>query len=93
MQQAMQLLGQDLLGRVNGFAEQVNAVVPLLKCCGSPACLSLDKCSEMQLVRGTRGRCSRCMACCYCSKECQVVAWRLHKPVCKRLQEAAVTEG
>jgi hypothetical protein len=87
LSQAGPLLGQDLVGRVKGFAEQVYAVLPVLKCCGNPACGSLDKRSEVQLVGGSRGRCSLCKACCYCSKECQAAAWRLHKPVCKRLQE------
>jgi hypothetical protein len=86
VQQAMQLLGKRLLGKIQGFAEQVYAVLPVLKCCRSPACVSLDKRSEVQLVGGSRGRCSGCKACCFCSKECQAAAWRLHKPVCKRLQ-------
>lgn len=86
------MLGQELLAKVKDFAEQAFAALPLLKCCGNLACLSLQQRSEAQLVGGSRGRCSRCRACCYCSKECQVAAWRLHKPVCRRLQEAAVRE-
>ncbi|WIA38964.1 hypothetical protein OEZ86_005116 [Tetradesmus obliquus] len=92
LSQASHMLGQELLAKVKDFAEQAFAALPLLNCCGNPACLSLQQRSEAQLVGGSRGRCSRCRACCYCSKGCQVAAWRLHKPVCRRLQEEAVRE-
>jgi hypothetical protein len=30
-------------------------------------------------------KCAQCMSACYCSKECQVKAWKSHKKVCKTL--------
>uniref|UniRef100_A0A383WQD1 MYND-type domain-containing protein n=1 Tax=Tetradesmus obliquus TaxID=3088 RepID=A0A383WQD1_TETOB len=84
--------GPELVAKVKAFAEQACAAQPLLDCCGNPACMNLDKRSETVLVRaaGSRKR-PRCKACRYCSRECQVAAWRLHKPVCKHLQEAAAS--
>lgn len=84
--------GPEMVAKVKAFAEQACAALPLLDCCGNPACMNLDKRSETVLVRAAGSRkCPRCKACRYCSRECQVAAWRLHKPVCKHLQEAAAS--
>lgn len=90
--QASLLLGQELVGKLKSFAEQVCAALPLLGCCGNPACLNTEKRSETVLANGKCGKCPRCKACWYCSKECQVAVWLQHKMVCKRLQEAAVSK-
>lgn len=90
--QASLALGQELVGKLKSFAEQVCAALPLLGCCGNPACLNTEKRSETVLANGKCGKCPRCKACWYCSKECQVAVWLQHKMVCKRLQEAAVSK-
>jgi hypothetical protein len=84
-----QLLGPQLLQQVQHFAEGVCAALPLRHCCNNPGCLNLVGLSEAGLVAGAGSRCSGCKACYYCSRECQLAVWRLHKPVCKRLQAAA----
>lgn len=86
------MLGQELLAKVKAFAGQAFAALPLLICCGNPACLNLGKRSETVLASGARGICKRCRAVRYCSKECQLAAWPLHMGVCKRLQKAAASE-
>jgi hypothetical protein len=81
-------LGPQLLQQVLHFAEGVCAALPLRHCCNNPGCINLGGLSEAGLVAGAGSRCSRCRACYYCSRECQLAAWPLHKPVCKRLQAA-----
>jgi hypothetical protein len=78
----------QLLQRGQEFAEGVCGA-PLRHCCNNPGCLNLGGLSEAALVAGAGSRCSGCRACYYCSRECQLAAWRLHKPVCKRLRIAA----
>jgi hypothetical protein len=89
LQHFAQLLGPQLLQQVQEFAEGVCAALPLRHCCNNPGCLNLVGLSEAGLVAGAGSRCSGCKACYYCSRECQLAVWRLHKPVCKRLQAAA----
>jgi hypothetical protein len=89
LQLAGQMLGPQLLQQAQEFAEGVCAALPLRHCCNNPGCLNLGGLSEAGLVAGAGSRCSGCKAWYYCSRECQVAAWRLHKPVCKRLQAAA----
>jgi hypothetical protein len=88
VKQVGQMLEPRLLQQAQELAG-VCAALPLRHCCNNPSCLNLGRLSEAALVAKPRSRCSRCKACYYCSKECQLAAWRLHKPVCKRLQEAA----
>jgi hypothetical protein len=89
LQQAGQMLGPQLLQQAQEFAEAVCAALPLRHCCNNPGCLNLGGLSEAGLVAGAGSRCSGCKACYYCSRDCQLAAWRQHKPVCKRLQAAA----
>uniref|UniRef100_A0A383W246 phytol kinase n=1 Tax=Tetradesmus obliquus TaxID=3088 RepID=A0A383W246_TETOB len=89
LQRAGQLLGPQLLQQAQELAEGVCAALPLHHCCNNPRCLNLGGLSEAALVAGAGSRCSGCRASYYCSRECQLAAWRLHKPVCKRLQAAA----
>jgi hypothetical protein len=85
MQHVGQLLGRQLLQQVQEFAGGVCGALPLRHCCNNPGCVNMDGLSEAALVAGAGSRCSRCKVCYYCSKGCQEAAWRLHKPVCKRL--------
>jgi hypothetical protein len=80
--------GAQLLQQVMHLAEGVCAGLPLRHCCNNPGCVNLGGLSEAGLVAGAGSRCSRCRACYYCSRECQLAAWPLHKPVCKRLRAA-----
>uniref|UniRef100_A0A383VT77 MYND-type domain-containing protein n=1 Tax=Tetradesmus obliquus TaxID=3088 RepID=A0A383VT77_TETOB len=82
-------LGPQLLQQAQELAEGVCAALPLRHCCNNPRCLNLGGLSEAALVAGAGSRCSGCRASYYCSRECQLAAWRLHKPVCRRLQAAA----
>jgi hypothetical protein len=88
-QHAAALLDPQLLQQAQEFAEGVCAALPLRHCCNNPRCLNLGGLSEAALVAGAGSRCSCCRACYYCSRECQLAAWSLHKPVCKRLQAVA----
>jgi hypothetical protein len=87
-QRASTALGPQLLQQVLHYAEGVCAALPLRHCCNNPGCLNLGGLSEAGLVAGAGSRCSRCRACYYCSRECQLAAWPLHKPVCKQLRAA-----
>jgi hypothetical protein len=84
-----QLKQPQLLQQLQQFAKGVCAALPQRHCCNNPACTKLGVLSEAELVAGAGSRCSRCRASFYCSRECQLAAWPLHKPVCKRLQAAA----
>uniref|UniRef100_A0A383WFL9 MYND-type domain-containing protein n=1 Tax=Tetradesmus obliquus TaxID=3088 RepID=A0A383WFL9_TETOB len=89
LQRAGQRMGPQLLQQAQQLAEGVCAALPLRHCCNNPHCLNLGGLSEAALAAGAGSRCSGCRASYYCSRECQLAAWRLHKPVCKRLQAAA----
>jgi hypothetical protein len=89
----LQLKQPQLLQQLQEFAEGVCAALPQRHCCNNPKCTKLGVLSEAELVAGAGSRCSRCRACFYCSRECQLAAWPLHKPVCKRLQQAAARAG
>jgi hypothetical protein len=88
LQRANIAVGPQLLQQVLHYAEGVCAALPLRHCCNNPGCVNLGGLSEPGLVAGAGSRCSSCRACYYCSRECQLAAWPLHKPVCKRLQAA-----
>lgn len=53
--------------------------------CNNPSCTTLDGPSELQLARGRGSKCGGCKAARFCSRDCQVKHWPLHKPVCKAL--------
>ncbi|WIA30937.1 hypothetical protein OEZ86_000987 [Tetradesmus obliquus] len=55
-------------------------------CCNHTGCANLGRLSEAELVAGRGCVCGRCFAARYCSKECQVAAWPLHRRMCKAIQ-------
>jgi hypothetical protein len=90
LQHASGLLGQPLLQQLQSFAEAVCATRCLRCCCNHTGCTNLSGVSELELVGKPNSRCSGCKSSFYCSRECQIAAWPLHKRVCKRLQAAQV---
>lgn len=52
-------------------------------------------CSEAESKNGQPSlqRCSKCRVAQYCSAECQKKDWKMHKQVCKQLQEHSVYDG
>ena len=68
----------------------VSFAVPYV--CNNPACSNVAGPSEAQLVGGRSCICGGCRTARYCGRACQRAAWRLHKPLCNALAEAA-TEG
>jgi hypothetical protein len=90
LQEARQLLEEQLLQQLASFAEPVCAAHCVRYCCNHSGCTNLSGLSELELVGKPNSRCSGCKASFYCSRECQVAAWPLHKRVCKRLQAAHV---
>jgi hypothetical protein len=54
--------------------------------CNNPGCTYASMQHEWQLV--LEGRCSKCKAAAYCSRDCQAAHWKRHKPVCKAIAAA-----
>uniref|UniRef100_A0A383WBB5 MYND-type domain-containing protein n=1 Tax=Tetradesmus obliquus TaxID=3088 RepID=A0A383WBB5_TETOB len=75
-------LGQQLVS----FGEALAAALPSRHCCNHSGCANLGRLSEAELVAGRGCVCGRCFAARYCSKECQVAAWPLHRRLCKAIQ-------
>jgi hypothetical protein len=61
------------------------AVVPL---CNNPACVNLSGFAEVGLVNGPTCMCANCRIAHYCSKACQRLHCKQHKPVCAALVAA-----
>jgi hypothetical protein len=57
--------------------------LPVGAACNNPLCSALGEASEQERVVGSARRCSGCRAARYCSKACQTVHWKQHKPACK----------
>ena len=77
-QQLQQLL-QDLLD----FEQVLLLEVPSPIGCNNPGCVNLEGESE---AKNALKRCSECKVG-YCSRECQVAHWKVHKMVCGKLQK------
>ena len=73
----LQLL-QDLLR----LCELLLAEVPCTIGCSNPACVDLRGDSE---VKVSCKACTGCKVVYYCSRECQVAHWKVHKGICKKL--------
>jgi hypothetical protein len=57
--------------------------------CNNPACGNLSGPTDVLLVSGRSCLCAGCLTARYCGRDCQRVAWKQHKPVCKALAAAA----
>ena len=77
---------QDLLLVVEVLLEEV----PFPVGCSNTACVSMKGISENTAAGKA---CAGCKVVRYCSRECQVVHWKSHKRLCKRLQEEQGKEG
>ncbi|WIA11037.1 hypothetical protein OEZ85_011190 [Tetradesmus obliquus] len=75
-------LGMQLVS----FGEALAAALPSRLCCNHTGCTNLGRLNEAELVAGRGCVCGRCFAARYCSKECQVAAWPLHRKMCKAIQ-------
>ena len=73
----LQLL-QDLLR----LAQLLLAEVPCTLGCSNPACVDMWGASE---VKVSCKACTGCKVVYYCSRECQVAHWKVHKGICKKL--------
>jgi hypothetical protein len=56
-------------------------VMPNVALAPFPLCWSCERAFGEQ-------KCGGCLLARYCSRECQLAAWKLHKPICKQMQEA-----
>ena len=81
----------DLLVEVVKLSELMLAEVPCTMGCSNPLCTNLSGVSEMEVKAGSRKTvlkaCTACNVVWYCSRECQVGHWKVHQPLCKRLQQ------
>ena len=81
----------DLLVEVVKLSELMLAEVPCTMGCSNPLCTNLSGVSEMEVKAGSRRTvlkaCTACNVVWYCSRECQVAHWKVHQPLCKRLQQ------
>ena len=81
----------DLLVEVVKLSELMLAEVPCTMGCSNPLCTNLSGVSEMEVKAGSRKTvlkaCTACSVVWYCSRECQVGHWKVHQPLCKRLQQ------
>jgi len=69
------------------------STVPISSVCNNPWCSNTAEPSELRLVRGRSRTCSGCSAVRYCSRECQMRHWKLHKPVCQALAAKGAAGG
>ena len=73
-----------LLGDLLQLFEVLLSEVPTPLGCSNPGCVRLEGESE----RKAAGKvCTGCKVAWYCGRECQVAHWKVHKGVCKRLQQ------
>ena len=73
----LQLL-HDLLRLAQMLLEEVPCTIG----CSNPTCVALSGASE---VKVSCKACTGCKVVYYCSRECQVAHWKLHKGICKKL--------
>jgi hypothetical protein len=57
--------------------------------CNNPACGNASGPTDVRLVSGRSCMCAGCLTARYCGRDCQRVALKQHKPVCKALAAAA----
>ena len=80
----------QLLCDVIELCEVLQQEVPCPIGCNNPCCVDLKGVSE---VVASGKVCTKCQVARYCSRECQVQHWDVHKPVCKRLQKEAAASS
>jgi hypothetical protein len=92
-EQAAQLLSSSIRGaEVIALSKKLQAAGAALgglavkTICNNPGCTNASMQHEWQLV--SEGRCSKCKAAAYCSRDCQAAHWKCHKPVCKGIAAA-----
>ena len=76
----------QVLRDVVELCEVLQQEVPCPIGCNNPHCVDLKGMSE---VVASGKVCTKCQVARYCSRECQVLHWDVHKAVCKRLQKEA----
>ena len=72
----------QLLRELLHLAHLLQAEVPCTVGCSNPACVDLNGASE---VKVSCKACTCCKVVYYCSRECQVAHWKVHKGICKKL--------
>lgn len=87
--QAGQTVRSQLLQGLGGAL----SALPFSAACNNPLCTVLTGASEQLLVVGGSRRCSGCQVARYCSKACQKVHWKQHKPACKAMATAAAAKS
>ncbi|KAF8060337.1 CYL3 [Scenedesmus sp. PABB004] len=86
----LQERGPALAAQAEELCSAVCAALPLRACCNNPRCAALaGALSELAAVGGRACVCGGCIKSAaparFCSRACQVAAWRAHKPVCRAL--------
>jgi hypothetical protein len=71
------------LAFLQDFGERLVAALPLKLCCNHPSCTTMNKIHEEMTACIT---CATCSSATYCSNECRVAHWDMHKKACKRLR-------
>ena len=80
----------QVLRDVVELCEVLQQEVPCPIGCNNPSCVDLKGVSE---VVASGKVCTKCQMASYCSRECQVLHWDVHKGVCKRLQKEAAASS
>ena len=75
---------QRVLHDLLQLGEVFLAEVPVSVGCSNPACVSLAGVSEVAV---SNKACTGCKVVYYCSRECQVDHWKVHKRLCKQLKQ------
>lgn len=83
------VFGKEMPQRLIDVMGAVCAQCPVEHCCNTPDCTSTATLSELRLASSKGTRCSSCKASRSCCPDCQKRHWKLHRPVCKRIREAA----
>ena len=74
---------QELLMDLLQLGQVLLVEVPCTLGCSNPACVNVSGESE---VSTSNKACTGCKVVYYCSRECQVAHWKVHRTLCKQLQ-------